>query len=159
MQINKFGDWSKVSAILQALSKNITPAFSIQLKKDGDFILEKITGHIDAQDLSWTPLSEVTIMLKNGNDTIYVDTGYLRANLKAIKVRSSRSGITFFIGASSQNITPYGVNFGELMVWLEYGTDKIPPRPLMRPTYEEVKDILKKNWANLMQELVKGVSK
>ena len=43
----------------------------------------------------------------------------------------------------------------ELMIWLEYGTDKIPPRPLVQPTLEEVEDLLKKHWEDLMKELVK----
>ena len=42
------------------------------------------------------------------------------------------------------------------MIWLEYGTDKIPPRPLVRPTIEEVEDIIKSHWKELFQELVKG---
>ena len=41
------------------------------------------------------------------------------------------------------------------MLWLEYGTDKIPPRPLVQPTIEEVQDLLKEHWEDLMKELIK----
>lgn len=78
MRVSKFGDWTRAGVVLQALSTKITPAFSVQLQKDGEFILEKLKGHIDSQDLSWTPLAESTIVLKNGDDTVYVETGYLK---------------------------------------------------------------------------------
>ena len=48
------------------------------------------------------------------------------------------------------------MKMSDLMIWLEYGTDKIPPRPLVQPTIEEVEDILKEHWKDLMEELIKG---
>ena len=39
---------------------------------------------------------------------------------------------------------------------LEYGTDKIPPRPLVQPTIKEVEKILKDHWKDLFESLVKG---
>lgn len=156
MYISKFGDWTKAGIILQSLSRNITPAFSVQLKEDGDFILEKLKGHIESQDLSWTPLSEKTIALKNGDDTIYIETGYLKDHLKVRKVKSPKNGVTFFIGANAWDRTPEGEKLSDLMIWLEYGTDSIPPRPLIRPTFEEVQDVLKENWSKLIKELIEG---
>lgn len=157
MRVSKFGDWTKAGVVLQALSTKLTPAYTVQLKEDGDFILEKIRGHIDAQDLYWTPLSERTIQLKNGDSTIYVETGYLRDHMKVRKVKSPKNGATFFIGASAWDSTPEGVKLSDLMIWLEYGTHIIPARPLIRPTFEEVVDVLKNNWTNLLKELIKGL--
>ena len=48
------------------------------------------------------------------------------------------------------------MRMSDLMIWLEYGTDKMPPRPLVQPTIEEVEDIIRKNWVDLMKELIKG---
>ena len=48
------------------------------------------------------------------------------------------------------------LKFSDLMIWLEYGTDKIPPRPLIRPTWEEIEPILKEHWKDLLDGLVKG---
>ena len=42
----------------------------------------------------------------------------------------------------------------ELMIWIEYGTDRMPPRPLVRPTFEEVKDMLQKSWEELFKSIV-----
>lgn len=156
MRVSKFGDWTRAGVVLQALSTKITPAFSVQLQEDGEFILEKLIGHIDSQDLSWTPLAESTIVLKNGDDTVYVETGYLKDHLKVRKVKSPKSGVTFFIGASAWDRTPDGVKLSDLMIWLEYGTDKIPPRPLIRPTMGEVESTLKSNWKKIIEDLIKG---
>ena len=67
-----------------------------------------------------------------------------------------QNGATLFVGASAWKRTPDGVKFSDLMIWLEYGTDKIPPRPLVEPTIEEVEDILKDHWKDLFESLVKG---
>ena len=70
------------------------------------------------------------------------------------RVKSVANGITLFIGASAWKRTPDGVKLSDLMIWLEYGTDKVPPRPLIRPTWEEVEPIIKDNWRNLLQDLI-----
>lgn len=152
--VSKFGDWTKAGLILQALSVNIKPVFEAQLREDGEFILKTIQDHIDNQDLNWTPLSKKTVQLKGGDDTIYVETGFLRDNLKVRKVRAPANGVTFFVGASPWVKTPTGEKLSNVMIWLEYGTDTIPPRPLIRPTWEEVEPVLKDNWRDFMQDLI-----
>ena len=156
LTMKKYGDWARAGAVLRGLSKNLTPAFVAQLKEDGELVLEKLQGHIDSQDLGWAPLSEHTIALKGGSETVYVETGFLRNNLKVRKVRSPRNGVTFFIGADAWTTTPSGEKFSDVMIWLEYGTDKIPPRPLIRPTWEELEPIIKEHWKDLLQDLVEG---
>ena len=156
LSMKKYGDWAKAGIVLQGLSKNFTPAFQAQLKEDGELILSELRGHIDKQDLNWVPLSEHTIELKGGSDTVYVETGFLYNNLKVRKVRAPKNGVTFFIGADAWTTTPSGEKFSDLMIWLEYGTDKIPPRPLIRPTWEEIEPIIKEHWKDLLDGLVKG---
>lgn len=158
MRLSKFGDWTRAGQILQVLSTGrIVPAFQAQLKEDGELILKTIKGHIDSQDLNWTPLSEHTIELKNGDETIYVETGFLKDNLKVRKVKSPKNGVTYFIGADAWTThKPSGLKFSDLMIYLEYGTANIPPRPLIRPTMEELESIIKNHWTKLMKDLVKG---
>lgn len=151
------GDWNKAGLFLQNLSVRIYPAFQAQLEEDGKLVLNKLQDHIDSQDLSWTPLAQRTIELKGGDSTIYVDTGTLKNGLTVRRVKSSVKGSTIFIGASPwKKHSPSGQRLSDLMIWLEYGTDKIPPRPLIRPTIEEVEDIIKNNWRELMKDLVEG---
>lgn len=157
MRLSKFGDWTKAGVLLQSLSSNkIVPAFSAQLKEDGNLVLERIISHIDSQDLNWTPLSERTIELKNGDETIYVETGFLKSNLKVRKVKAPKNGVTYFIGADAWTKHSSGIKFSDLMIYLEYGTANIPARPLIRPTYDELEDLLKRHWKQCLQDLMKG---
>ena len=48
------------------------------------------------------------------------------------------------------------MKLSDLLIWLEYGTDKIPPRPLVQPTIKEVEKILQDHWKDLFEDLVKG---
>ena len=156
LSLQMTGDWNKAGLYLKNLAVRLKPAFEAQLHEDGEFVLQKMRDHIDSQDLNWTPLSERTIELKGGDDTIYVETGALRDGLIVRRIKSSVKGSTIFVGASPWKHHEGGMKMSDLMIWLEYGTDKIPPRPLVQPTIEEVEDILKKHWEDLMKELVKG---
>lgn len=156
MSLTLTGDWNRAGVYLRQLAVKLKPAFEAQLYEDGEFVLEKMRGHIDSQDLSWTPLAERTIELKGGDDTIYVETGALRDGLVVRRIKSVAKGSTIFVGASPWKRHEGGMKMSELMIWLEYGTDKIPPRPLVQPTIEEVEDILKSNWEDLLKELIKG---
>lgn len=158
LSLKKSGDWERAGIVLQGLCKNIRPVFIAQLQEDGDFVQKKIVGHIDAQDLSWAPLSEHTITLKGGSTTIYVETGLLRDNITVKKVTQSSNGVTFFIGPDDVQ-TADGEKLTNVMIWLEYGTDKMPARPLIRPTWEEVLPILKEHWTSLLSDLAKGSAK
>lgn len=152
--LSKFGDWTKAGVVMQGICANLVPAFKAQLEEDGNLMLKTVLEHINTQDLPWTPLSERTIELKGGDETIYVETGFLKDNLKVRKVKSASRNITLFVGASAWNRTPEGVKLSDLMIWLEYGTDKMPPRPLIRPSWEEVEPIIKENWRELILDLI-----
>ena len=155
MSLTLTGDWNRAGVFMRNLAVKLKPAFEAQLYEDGQFVLDTMKGHIDSQDLNWTPLSEKTIALKGGDDTIYVETGQLKDGLVVRRIKSSTKGSTIFVGASPWKRHEGGMKMSELMIWLEYGTDKLPPRPLVQPTIEEVEDILKKNWKDLMKELIK----
>lgn len=157
LNLTMTGDWNKAGLLLQNLSVKLFPAFKAQIDEDGQFVLEKLQGHIDSQDLGWTPLAKRTVELKGGDTTILVETGTLRNSLSVRRIKSSASGSTIFIGASPwKGHSPSGQKLSTLMIWLEYGTDKMPPRPLIRPTIEEVEDEIKKHWRELFEDLLKG---
>ena len=157
MKLELKGDWNRAGIYMRNLAVKLKPSFEAQLYEDGELVLKEIRQHIDKQDLNWTPLSPYTIELKGGDDTIYIDTGTLYNGMSVRRVKSTVKGSTIFIGASPwKKHAPSGKKLSDLMIWLEYGTDKIPPRPLIRPTYEDVQDLLKKHWKDLMKEIVKG---
>ena len=155
MSLTLTGDWNRAGVYMKNLAIKLKPSFQAQLWEDGNFVLDKIKSHIDKQDLSWTPLAKRTVELKGGDTTIYVETGALKDGLVVRRVKSSVKGSTIFVGASPWKRHEGGMKMSELMIWLEYGTDKLPPRPLIQPTIEEVKDILKEHWKELMEELTK----
>lgn len=148
------GDWNRAGLYLRNLAVKLRPAFEGKLYEDGQLVLEKMRGHIDNQDLNWTPLSKRTIALKGGSEVIYIETGKLRDGLTVRRIKSTVKGSTLFIGASPWKKHD-GIKMSDLMIWLEYGTDKIPPRPLVQPTVDEVKELLKNHWAELMKELLR----
>ncbi len=155
VRVSKFGDWIRAGVVLQNLSAKLCPAFQAQLTEDGELVLKTIIGHIEKQDLNWIPLSQRTVELKGGDTTIYVETGYLKNNLEVRKVKAPKNGMTIFVGASAwKTHKPSGKKFSDIMIWLEYGTDKIPPRPLIRPSWEEVEPVIKENWENLLKDMI-----
>ena len=155
MSLQLTGDWNRAGLYMKNLAVKLRPAFEAQLYEDGEFVLEVMRDHIDNQDLNWTPLAQRTVELKGGDTTIYVETGQLRNGLTVRRIKSSTKGSTIFIGASPWKRHEGGMKMSDLMIWLEYGTDKIPPRPLIQPTIEEVTDLLKEHWRDLMKELIK----
>lgn len=156
MTLKMTGDWNKAGLHLSNLAVKLKPAFQAQFDEDGKFVLEKMQSHIDKQDLSWTPLAESTIEMKGGDDTILVETGQLRNGLSVRRIKSSVKGSTIFVGASPWKRHEGGMKLSDLLIWLEYGTDKMPPRPLVEPTVQEVEKILKDHWKDLLEDLVKG---
>lgn len=156
MTLKMTGDWNRAGLRLSNLAVKLKPAFQAQFDEDGKFVLEKMQSHIDKQDLSWTPLAESTIEMKGGDDTILVETGQLRNGLSVRRIKSSVKGSTIFVGASPWKRHEGGMKLSDLLIWLEYGTDKMPPRPLVEPTVQEVEKILKDHWKDLLEDLVKG---
>lgn len=157
LSLSMTGDWNRAGLHLQNLAVRLCPAFKAQIDEDGQFVLEKLQGHIDSQDLGWTPLAQRTIELKGGDSTIMIETGTLRNGLSVRHIKSSASGSTIFVGASPwKRHSPSGEKLDTIMIWLEYGTDKMPPRPLIRPTIEEVEDEIKTHWKELFADLVQG---
>ena len=67
LSLQMTGDWNRAGLHLQNLAVKLCPAFKAQIDEDGQFVLEKLQGHIDSQDLGWTPLAKRTIELKGGD--------------------------------------------------------------------------------------------
>lgn len=154
--ITAYGDWKKCGVTLKALSVNLFPMCQLKLYEDSKLVLEKIQGHIDEQDLPWEELAETTKKLKD-DEKIYVETGYLRDNIGVRKIKSSKNDCTYFIGASPWKVhQPSGRKFSDIMLFMEYGTVTQPPRPLVRPTYDEMQERLKKEWSDYLKDLIRN---
>ena len=164
--MSMFGDWTQAGVVLQGIQTQLKPACEAQLREDGQLILDRMQEHIIEQDLPWTPLAESTIHLKDGYTDIYIDSGYLYDNIEVRRVKSSSSNVTIFVGASAWKRHPdSGLKLSDLMIYLEYGTysedgsQYIPPRPLIRPTWDEIEPIIKNHWKDILGELVEKVGR
>lgn len=147
------GQWDETGIVLKNLSTQIKPKADRRLEKDGKRVLEQMRGHIDRQDLGWTPLSEETVRIK-GHSQVYIDSNWLYSNLEV-----ERRGDSVFIGASSSKTHPKGLNFVDLMRYNEYGTSTQPPRPLIRPTWEGLESEIQKGWLDIFKEIISGFFK
>ena len=150
--ITTYGDWAKAGMVLKALRVNLMPLAKAKIDEDGRMVLEKLQGHIDKQDLSWIPLAKNTVY-KKGDDTIYVETGTLRNGLSVRRIKSAKDDYTIFVGASPWKVhKPRGIKMSDLLIYLEYGTSRVPPRPLVQPTYDELEAKLKEGWEDVIKE-------
>lgn len=157
LNLKMTGDWQRAGIQIKRIATNLNPAFKARLFEDGKLVLETLQGHIDNQDLPWAPLAKRTVELKGGDKTIYVETGELHDGMEVQVIESSFKGVTLFIGASPSKVhSESGERFSDLMIWLEYGTDKMPARPLIQPTSDEMQDIIKRNWKTTLKNLVFG---
>lgn len=155
MSCTMYGDWAKAGVVLRKLATQLTPIAQGKLHENGKLVLETMQGHIDRQDLNWTPLADSTVRIK-GNDKIYVETGSLRNGLTVRKVKSSKDNLVLFIGASPWKKHPSGEKMSDILIFLEYGTERIPPRPLVEPTFNEVRDKIQNDWKGVIQQFIGG---
>ena len=142
------GDWAGCEIALTKLSKYQLLA-KAQLLEDGRMTLEQLVGHIDRQDLGWKALAESTVRQKD-NSSIYIDSGFLRNNLTRVEI----DDFTVYVGATDMTHEPSGLPLHEILIFQEYGTSTQPARPLLRPTFEEMKPIIQKNWEKLFKNLL-----
>lgn len=150
------GDWKRAGVLMNGLITNLFPVAEARMYENGTIVLKRMIEHIDRQDLNWEDLSERTIQLKQGDDTIYVETGWLKGNLGVRRIKSTVKGSTLFVGASPWKTHPESqLKFSDLMIMLEYGTEDIPPRPLVRPTWEELEKDIKRSYKKAVLDLIK----
>jgi len=154
LSLQMTGDWKKAAILLKNLQTNLAPFMDGTLYEKGEFVLERLKEHIDRQDLMWTPLSQRTVQVK-GDNRIYIETGYLRDNLVVRRLKSTVKGSTIIIGASPwKTHKPSGEKMSDIMIWLEYGTQHIPPRPIIRPTFDEIKPLMEKEWGQALKDFI-----
>ena len=153
MKMTKTGDWAKVRHVLGYSIPKLAPHMIGKMDDYGNLALEIIQGHIKNQSLPWTPLSSETVRIK-GHGDIYVETGMLSNGLEIKKF--GVGGNEVFIGFSDGINHESGLSFATLMIYNEYGTVNSLARPLIRPSFEETKKLVKKD---LMPAIKKFITK
>lgn len=153
--ISKTGDWTLFRDKLKSCT-HINQKAKDKLQEDSKLVVEKIEGHIDRQDLSWTPLSDSTTSQKGSNE-IYIETGALRNSFNVSKVKESSKELTYHVGVPSNKVhTESGLTYNQLLEYMEFGTMTQPARPLIQPTNREIQKELKQDWVNFLKEEIGG---
>lgn len=142
MRAEKVGDWDKVHELVHGLQSNMKKAQGIALKRWG-LLAEKIAvTHISTQDLGWEPLSPKTIaqkIRKGYSENIYVmSSTYFQSITSWVDKDKVLAGVK---KDATNKLT--GESLGSIAMWLEYGTETMPSRPLWAPTLKEVKEKIK----------------
>ncbi len=135
------------------------------LKLAAELTDRKVTLHLDNQDLPWDPLSPQFLALKErkGFSTdIYTMTSAYR---QAIATKVDATRLISFVGVLRPvpHKKPDGkggatINMVQLGYVLEYGSiaASIPARPLWRPTFEEMKPVVRRLFGDIVGQVVTG---
>ncbi len=135
----KYGDWDTLKEWRASMKQDKWKGkFLNQMDTLGNAIMGAVKGHIKAQDLKWKPLKPITIKLK-GHDTIYVHTVDYYNRIQAQLRPMDNDGISLTVAPRGKHVS--GLDIQILARMLEYGTSKMPARPLWRPSFEEVQSL------------------
>lgn len=137
IQIQRIGNWNEVVRFFGELAPNIGVTAVLAQKQIARKLKKIVVGHLVAQDLGWEPLSESTLKLKTKNaDLILIET---EKYLNSIKITDN--GKRIMVGVPTNIFyqrTGQVVQVSRVAAWQEYGTKKIPARPLWGPSIEEL---------------------
>ena len=92
-----------------------------------------VLHHLNMQDLAWTPLAVYTVQKKDSS-LILLDTFLYRDSIRAWKTKSAG-----YVGVNNTVAYPSGIKICEVAIDNEFGTQKIPARPLWQPSANDVR--------------------
>jgi len=152
MGVELYGDWGKWDRWAKDRINGITDQKKLKsaMLSVGQRIQNKIQNHIDKQDLGWVPLSPATVR-KKGSTQIYVETGEYRNSIKTVVEESGPDSWELIVKPEGTHMSS-GLDMQVLGRFLEYGTSKMPARPLWRPVSAEVERMS-------MKQLIKAMEK
>lgn len=129
IRIIKFGDWLAVRRLLKDLKDNIPKRFNSDLERIAQEAKLSAIKKIEKQLPSWQALSDATIE-KKGHGHIYVDTGFYVENIET-QIRYHRKRIVIEVSPADviYDSEPFR-NLRLVAAWMEYGTKRMPARPL-----------------------------
>lgn len=122
------GNWKGIKLLSQNLDKDLIQNSKEYLNKEAIEIQEEIKDSIYSQSGNWKDLKPKTIKDKGSSD-ILIETGQLVESIQVNQVNDLK-----YIIAPEGNHSS-GVSNSELAVFHEYGTERIPPRPFIKPIH------------------------
>lgn len=155
----KYGDWARAGTFLADLAPRSKKLSEEALRLQADKFKDKLEAHIDNQDIRWIPLAPSTLKKKVAKppEQMWFDTGTLRDNVEIRKIKSPEADTVIFVGFSPwRHHDEADMSMSHLANIIEYGWGAIPPRPLIRPTFDEVESEMYADVVKLGNDIVNG---
>lgn len=134
VKIKLEGNWTAISWMMASLPLDIKQSYikaQITIAKKLKTIIK---NHIKNNDLGWQELDSSTIRRK-GHDRPWYDTGAIYNNIDIVT-----KGVNVFVGIKPGIMTYKGDRtLTAIAASMEYGTGKMPARPLFLPSSKEIK--------------------
>lgn len=131
-----YGDWVQTHAWLHGLQVAPLDPFFEKLKVLGKALQKRIQQHIVEQDLDWEPLAHSTIQQK-GFDTVLMNTLEYLQKIEFEILKHSLNEWELIVYPKGDH-SASGLSMQTLAMYLEYGTSRMPERPLWRVVFEEI---------------------
>lgn len=133
-QVKMEGNWTAMSWMMANMPADITTSYIAAQSTIGKKLVEIVKNHIKNSDLPWRALAQKTIDAK-GHGRPWYDTGAIYNNIDIVT-----KGINVFVGVKSGVMHPKGKRtLTAVAASMEYGTSKMPARPLFLPSSKELK--------------------
>jgi len=132
-----------VALAITAFSEKIEETFNGAFRDMGEVFITRVATHIRKQDLKMAPLSPRTVAKKTQHERDkWIESEFFIDHLEN-RLIEEKDGISIKAGAFTDvKHTPSGKSMGDLAALLEYGSIKIPARPLFTPTLDEMEPVL-----------------
>jgi phage gpG-like protein len=132
-----YGDWGGCKAWLYQVQKNpVNSQIEKAMHAIGKEVTKSLQNHIKNQDLPWPPHSPNT---KNRTGKLLMDT---KVYMKSISPRTESNRYSISTKIEPRGIHPKdGLRMDVLAMFHEYGTSKMPSRPLWRIVYNEIQQM------------------
>lgn len=155
------GPWDKVIYRVKNLNEQMKPHLAKATAKSAMMVEAALVKHIQSQDLGWHALNKAYLKWKIRNklsDKIWIATSTL---INSVTHKIADGGLEAFVGVLRTAKSADGKNQVLIASVLEFGSAKrnIKPRPLFRPTFQEMKPKIIENYDKAVRKALDEVVK
>ena len=140
------GSWGKVSLLVNNLPKDLKTQAERLQESEAQRIANDIKNSLFNQTLNHVDIKQATKDGKNSSK-ILIETGELANSISVIDM-----GDKIYITPQGNHHS--GLSANELATIHEFGTDRVPPRPFIRPVYEDNKAEVVDNFEDLIENVI-----
>lgn len=162
----KIGNWAGVTNFFAGLGLNVERQVKRAQKEEAVEFKKALVRAIVTQKYAgtsmWPPLKPKTRYRKKDNkNSIYMETEKYVNNI-VVKIRGNAAIVGFRDGVTYKKKGQRSVTLEQVAIWMEYGTNRSPARPLWAPTLKErggtraIRDRIADKLFNRIKRLAQG---